>query len=391
MVLTWKPWSVGEIVCVEDHGPELFPLLKVSPPIPVGRLAGRFKVQIWRASPEHKLNLIVGPGSQSDVVVMLDASHLGIYSGDEVLSVNDISVQNFRHFADILDSCGHDLEIQFYHKEDFLEMCCGPAICVPQTMPVQEAQRFGPKCRAESWTQREVLSASTATSLERAIFRLQMQRTSMKQPFGLPLGVVSMPAEPSEPSNVASEDILLTAPKCHRLCVTESFWSDRDVSDDVDGTHCAEEEEEVSQDHPASLRGPVVVLQAVPLLGLYAGDELLRINGEDISDLCACKAAMKSAINLSLEFRRPDFVPRNFSGAEVESPALRLKTSRRSDDWHSASSTKDCSREAAEESWFQSLLLKMSCNDVARQAAENAVLEVHRSFDAKDLRDAVTI
>ena len=81
--------------------------LKVSPPIPVGRLAGRFKVQIWRASPEHKLNLIVGPGSQSlslrsicflqtfhgrrngnrgDVVVMLDASHLGIYSGDEVLA-----------------------------------------------------------------------------------------------------------------------------------------------------------------------------------------------------------------------------------------------------------------------------------------------------------------
>ena len=34
----------------------------------------------------------------------------------QVLSVNDISVQNYRHFADILDSCGHDLEIQFYHK-----------------------------------------------------------------------------------------------------------------------------------------------------------------------------------------------------------------------------------------------------------------------------------
>ena len=30
MVLTWKLWSVGEIVCVEDHGPELFPLLKAA-------------------------------------------------------------------------------------------------------------------------------------------------------------------------------------------------------------------------------------------------------------------------------------------------------------------------------------------------------------------------
>ena len=66
----------------------------------------------------------------------------------------------------------------------------------------------------------------------------------------------------------------------------------------------------------------MVVLQAVPLLGLYAGDELLRplphvvvlivwygavwdvwtknlparINGEDISDLCACKAGVNCDI-----------------------------------------------------------------------------------------------
>ena len=130
-------------------------------------------MQVWRASPEHKLNLIVGPGPQSrdprvihvlvlershhshctacsgDVVVMVDAIHLGIYHGDEVclskarrclnetacfcvevLSVNDISVQSFRHFSELLESCGHSLEIQFYHKaplcwqEQSVPFCC---------------------------------------------------------------------------------------------------------------------------------------------------------------------------------------------------------------------------------------------------------------------------
>ncbi|CAE7372096.1 unnamed protein product, partial [Symbiodinium microadriaticum] len=209
----------GRSTTEKDQAPTTFPLLKVSPPIPVGRLAGRFKVQLWRASPDHKLNLIVGPSSQSDVVVMVDASHLGIYQGDEVLSINGVSVQSFRHFAELLESCGQNIEIQFYHKEppiatlvhedDLIEMCCGPTLCVPQTMPVWCDYFYNPpepRCRAESWTQREVLSASVAeTSSEGSTIQLEMRRTSMKQPFGLPLGVLSLPAEPSEPSNVASE------------------------------------------------------------------------------------------------------------------------------------------------------------------------------------------
>ncbi|CAE7038459.1 unnamed protein product [Symbiodinium natans] len=395
------------VEAAKDQASGTFPLLKVSPPIPVGRLAGRFKVQLWRASPEHKLNLIVGPGSQSDVVVMVDASHLGIYQGDEVLSVNDVSVQGFRHFTELLDSCGHSLEIQFYHKEppiptlvhedDLLEMCCGPTFCVPQTMPVWCDYFYNPpepRCRAESWTQREVLSASMAASVGGSVFRLEMHRTSMKQPFGLPLGVVSQPPEPSEPSNVASEDLLLTTPRGKRLCITESFYSDRDVWD-TDSGHRLEEDEEESHYHLASLRGPVVVLQTVPLLSLFPGDELLRINGVEISDLCSCKAAMKSAIHLTLDFRRPEVVPRSLCGSEVSSPAMAMliKTSRRSDDWNSASSTKDCSREAvSEESWYSSLFLKLSCNDVARQAADSSsAIEVQRSFDAHDVQEAVTI
>jgi len=327
-----------------------------------------------------------------------------------VLSINGVSVQSFRHFAELLESCGQNIEIQFYHKEppiatlvhedDLIEMCCGPTLCVPQTMPVWCDYFYNPpepRCRAESWTQREVLSASVAeTSSEGSTIQLEMRRTSMKQPFGLPLGVLSLPAEPSEPSNVASEDALLTTPKCQQLCVTESFCSDREVVDAEIG-HLREDEEEVSQSNAASIigsRGPVVVLQAVPLLGLHAGDELLRINGEEISDLYSCKAALKTAIHLSLEFRRPETVPSSFCTTEVGSPALIMKTSRRSDDWNSATSTKDCSREVPEESWYQNLLLKLTCTDVSRQAVDSSpMLEVstHRSFDPNDLRDAVMI
>ena len=34
----------------------------------------------------------------------------------QVLSINGMYVQNFRHFAELLESCGQNIEIQFYHK-----------------------------------------------------------------------------------------------------------------------------------------------------------------------------------------------------------------------------------------------------------------------------------
>ena len=37
---------------------------EVSAPIPVGRLAGRFKLQLWRASAEHRLQLALGASTQ---------------------------------------------------------------------------------------------------------------------------------------------------------------------------------------------------------------------------------------------------------------------------------------------------------------------------------------
>ena len=111
----------------------------------------------------------------------------------------------------------------------------------------------------------------------------------------------------------------------------------------------------------------MVVLQAVPMLGLYAGDELLRqVMRWELFWVRACQrfanqdqrrrhtrssrlqgclalrvcpmprrdlilvtclwmqASMKSAIQLTLEFRRPDIVPRSLCGSEAGGCALWL-------------------------------------------------------------------
>ena len=40
---------------------------------------------------------------------MKDASHLGIYQGDEVLSINDSVVQDLRQAKELLDHSGQEL------------------------------------------------------------------------------------------------------------------------------------------------------------------------------------------------------------------------------------------------------------------------------------------
>eukprot|EP00913_Durusdinium_trenchii_P030717 g28770.t1 len=129
---------------------EMFPMLKVSPPIPVGRLPGRFKLQIWRASNDLLLKLPLGTWqTEGEVVAMSAAPHLGVAEGDEVLSINDVSaapknllqsvwkhhlrsqgpivpdsnrgnlwqLQDLAHAAELLEQSGPQMEINFYHKE----------------------------------------------------------------------------------------------------------------------------------------------------------------------------------------------------------------------------------------------------------------------------------
>jgi len=354
----------------------MYPLLKVSPPIPVGRLAGRFKLQLWRAGLDFQLMLPLAKSAQGELTVIADACHLGVHEGDEVLSINDVAVQDVSHAAEILEQSGQDVEIHFYHKE--FEMCedqlitettcCAtPPFCSWRVMPVWCDVFYNPpepRCRPESWQLREVLSASKVQELPGKIWRLHMERSSMKQSFALPLGMLCIEPEASEMSNLASEDGLLPSPRVNRttaLPVCDSFGSE-DGSKPLEVpqspiTELVEQEQtEITIEGSPKNVGAIILLQSMPLLGLRRGDELYRVNGQDVNSIETWKAATKHVMKLTLDFHRKQM-------PEVAASPLKIPDRRRSEDWHSVSSTKDCSRECShnEDSTWSTMLYKSSC------------------------------
>merc|ERR1712228_598202 len=57
---------------------------------------------------------------------------------------------------------------------------------------------------------------------------------------------------------------------------------------------------------PSSLGATTMFIKEnLPHLGLLEGDELLQINGSPANDVNTCRVVLKSAMTLSLEFRRP--------------------------------------------------------------------------------------
>ena len=70
----------------------MMPLLKVSPPVPVGRIAGRFKVRLWRLSSAQPYGVSFGNDKGGSIVVAEDAPHLALRRGDEVVGINGQAV-----------------------------------------------------------------------------------------------------------------------------------------------------------------------------------------------------------------------------------------------------------------------------------------------------------
>ncbi|CAK0878485.1 unnamed protein product, partial [Prorocentrum cordatum] len=69
-----------------DLGPRLSPLLRASPPAPVGRVAGRFRVRLWRASRSQPFGVAFADGAAPGrAAVAEDAPHLGLRAGDEAI------------------------------------------------------------------------------------------------------------------------------------------------------------------------------------------------------------------------------------------------------------------------------------------------------------------
>lgn len=253
-----------------------------------------------------------------------------------MLSINDVAIQDLTHAAEVLEQSGQEVEIHFYHKEsELLEdenltyetVCCAPALCTYRTMPVWCDFFYNPpepRCRAETWQLREVLATSKVIELPGNMWRLHLQRFSMKQSFALPLGLVSENDEPSEMSNLASEDGLLPSPKTKvtALQLCESFSSLPSEGSPLTDTIEKEHSEVTLEGSPKNL-GTVVVLQALPLLGLQRGDELCRVNGHEINSLQSWKAATKHVMKIAMDFRRKT-VPLEVSASPMKGRSCQI-------------------------------------------------------------------
>eukprot|EP00930_Biecheleria_cincta_P021709 TRINITY_DN16001_c0_g3_i1.p1 TRINITY_DN16001_c0_g3~~TRINITY_DN16001_c0_g3_i1.p1 ORF type:complete len:527 (-),score=87.94 TRINITY_DN16001_c0_g3_i1:102-1625(-) len=435
--LTPSASTRGEESCAES----LTPLLKASPPIPVGRLPGRYKVKLWRSTTDQPLGLAIGLNSSGITVMAQDAPHFGLRAGDEVLSINSCAVQDLRQCGQLLEG-SQSLEMHLYHKEtrerlkrggagvDEMkgdaqapldrgsELCCQSSVaCEPQAMPECCDAFFNPpesRCKATDWPLRELLSTSGPFTMpgDGSIFRVQLTRTSLRQPFGLQLGVLAPLGR--MPSDLSAEGLSQTTSTC-ALPFSESFasshaepdWADREASceevqpevvlasqgqrENLLATVPSETSRELSSESLGG-SGPVMVLASMPHLGLLQGDELLMLNGVRTSNLRTCKVALKHAMTIILELRRPSQtspvvaatfnVQRNLSSqAASNSPVRRIE------DWQSVTSdTKDCSgvpdvAEPAPEGWFGSFLSSLQaafCSETGRMPVDSFTPEVSR-------------
>eukprot|EP00913_Durusdinium_trenchii_P030718 g28771.t1 len=192
-------------------------------------------------------------------------------------------------------------------------MCCS-VMCSHRTLPIWCDFFYNPpepRCRAKSWKLHDVLAASKVKE-RRNIWQVRLQRFSMKQSFGLPLGSL-LDQEASEMSNLTEEtktlgetrpgEALLGSGGRVALPLCESFTSDQ--------AHLLPSEEileertstEMADGSPSS-QGAVLLLRSVPVLGLLKGDELYRVNGSEITGVQSYKAATKNVMKVTLEFRR---------------------------------------------------------------------------------------
>lgn len=435
--LTPSASTRGEESCAES----LAPLLKASPPIPVGRLPGRYKVKLWRSTADQPLGLALGLNSSGITVMAKDAPHFGFRAGDEVLSVNGCAIQDLRQCGQLLEG-SQELELHLYHKEgrehiqrgagldEMKDLQAAPHIgsdlcwtstmaCEPQAMPECCDAFFNPpepRCKASEWPLRELLSISGPFTMpgDGSIFRLHLARTSLRQPFGLQLGVLSLSPQAGMSSELSAEGLSRTT--C-ALPLSESFassqaepdWAPREVT-------CEEVQPEVvlmphgqrenlladvpsrdlsrepTAESASSCGGPVVVLASMPYFGLHQGDELLTLNGIRIRSLGVCKMVLKRSMNITLELRRPSpnspVVAANFIlQRNASSQGANSSPARRIEDWQSVTSdTKDFSglpdvAEPASEGWFGGFLSSLQtafCSETVRVPVDSFAPDVSR-------------
>uniref|UniRef100_A0A7S0B844 PDZ domain-containing protein n=1 Tax=Pyrodinium bahamense TaxID=73915 RepID=A0A7S0B844_9DINO len=298
----------------------LLPLLKASPPTPVGRIAGRYKVNLWRSSGGQPYGISFGSGSRAgEIVIAEDAPHLGLRKGDEVISINGQYVERVRECGQILTN-SRDLELQLYHREPaddaeaehHLTPLCGmcreshglPTCCEPCFNPPE------PRCRAQAFPLRDLLLTTGPVPIDvYGSFAIQIVRISRKQPFGLV--VAAIPEAEAEARGGA--DAELGAPRSqvggHSTGPDDVVCASNVLSGDCCAEASADEAadpmEENVEDAPKVEPVTMFIKEHLPHLGLMEGDELLQINGVHANSVQTCKVALRTSMTLALELRRP--------------------------------------------------------------------------------------
>jgi len=227
---------------------KLLPLLKVSLPTPVGSLAGRYCLHLWRASKHQRFGIdFTVVERRGDVPGCIEVAgeckHLGLVETDKLLKVNGVKPKSS---ADCAKALGQETSVvlllqQRGSEAEFEEgrRCCQCCQC----------------CRTEGMggppeTLRVMLSLArlAITDLRAGKFVVTLSRASLQQPFGVPFSTM------------------------------------------MQGGSTA-----------------VVIQQDMPHIGLCEGDLVLSINGEPTATgqgMQRCKRILKSSMDLTLRLKR---------------------------------------------------------------------------------------
>lgn len=329
----------------------LHPLLRTTPPIPVSRFPGRFRVVVRRSCLSQPLGISITKARHSgEVVIAEDLSHLGLRRGDAVLKLNGHNIWDLNQAVHKLESC-LEADLTVVHRER-PSAAVASSSCASVSSTIPEAHDCvtvcmhppTPRTRSKEWYMRDLVLSTGPVKIKDDIFGVRIERASRKIRFGLSFcgaPLVSAKGVSSE-LNLAMG---LMSGKSTSIGSGEDVCQDVEQDSAVASRGSSRDSDEVSAfGHdfketaslpclPMSLDGNLeggarlVLARDMSQHGLKRGDQLLQINGMRVHSSSFCQATMKNAMTLDLVFQRSvqagpispltDAVPR----LETETPA----------------------------------------------------------------------
>lgn len=321
---------------------QMFSLLRSTPPIPVGRTPGRFRVFMKRSSASQPLGIVFTRTTNGAAVVAEDYSHLGLRKGDLVLSVNGKSVTQLRQCMQVLETA-LEVDLQLIHREEFYdsaEQCCPMMNAVAQSCEASDScgdclHPPPPRCQSAKWPLRDMMLTTGPLKINGNLFGVKIMRMSRKVPFGLalcpepllstPKGFSDSSVRVNMPTGMSWKSTSIGSAAEDSPLEVDSVMASRNSSRSMDEVSdfksdlLTQRTNKDSAVHFASgstttadtnVHGFVhlALREEMAQHGLKRGDVLLQINGVPAHSTTYCQAVMKGAMTLDLVFKRPEHV-----------------------------------------------------------------------------------